>query len=117
VDTDRVEMDGPKVYQIAVRSMIDMLRKACDEAPIGVDRLRLIVPHQANQRIINAVRQRMKVPAEMVYSNIRKLGNTSSSTIPLCLAEILGTRDAGELIGMTAFGGGFTYAGGVIQVR
>ncbi|MFW5686439.1 MAG: transketolase C-terminal domain-containing protein, partial [Spirochaetota bacterium] len=69
-DTDRIAMDGPKVYQIAVRSMIDMLRRACDEARVGIERLKLIVPHQANQRIINAVRQRMKVPAEMVYSNI-----------------------------------------------
>ena len=117
VDTERIGMDGPKVYQVAVRSMIDMLKQACTEAGIGVERLKLIVPHQANQRIINAVRQRMKVPTEMVYSNIRTLGNTSSSTIPLCLAEILGTKEKGELIGMTAFGGGFTYAGGVIEIR
>ncbi|MFW6289070.1 MAG: beta-ketoacyl-ACP synthase 3, partial [Spirochaetota bacterium] len=117
VDTERIGMDGPKVYQVAVRSMIDMLKQACSEAGIGLERLKLIVPHQANQRIINAVRQRMKVPSETVYSNIRTLGNTSSSTIPLCLAEILGTKEKGELIGMTAFGGGFTYAGGVIEVR
>jgi 2-oxoisovalerate dehydrogenase E1 component len=116
VDAERIGMDGPKVYQIAVRSMIDMLNRACDEAGVGIERLDLIVPHQANQRIINAVRQRMKVPSQMVYSNIRKLGNTSSSTIPLCLAEILGTRESGELLGMTAFGGGFTYAGGVMRV-
>lgn len=117
LESERIGMDGPKVYQIAVRSMIDMLHAACDEAGVGIERLKLIVPHQANQRIINAVRQRMKVPSEMVYSNIRHLGNTSSSTIPLCLAEIMGTRESGELIGMTAFGGGFTYAGGVIEVR
>jgi 2-oxoisovalerate dehydrogenase E1 component len=116
-DEERIGMDGPKVYQIAVRSMIDMLRKACDEANVGMERLNLIVPHQANQRIINAVRQRLKVPAEMVYSNIRRLGNTSSCTIPLCLADILDARESGELLGMTAFGGGFTYAGGVLQVR
>ncbi|MFW5685185.1 MAG: beta-ketoacyl-ACP synthase 3, partial [Spirochaetota bacterium] len=115
-DTDRIGMDGPKVYQIAVRSMIDMLQQAAAEAGVGTDDLGLIVPHQANQRIINAVRQRMKVPSEMVYSNIRHLGNTSSSTIPLCLAELLGTREQGELIGLTAFGGGFTYAGGVLKV-
>jgi 2-oxoisovalerate dehydrogenase E1 component len=117
LESERIAMDGPKVYQVAVRSMIDMLLKACDEAGVGIERLKLIVPHQANQRIINAVRQRMKVPSDMVYSNIRHLGNTSSSTIPLCLAEVLGSRKSGELVGMTAFGGGFTYAGGVIEVR
>ena len=116
-DTDHIGMDGIKVYQLAVRSMIDMLKKACAEARIGIERLKLIVPHQANQRIINAVRQRMKVPAEMVFSNIRHLGNTSSSTIPLCLADLIGKRDKGEMIGLTAFGGGFTYAGGVLQIR
>jgi 2-oxoisovalerate dehydrogenase E1 component len=116
-DSEHIRMDGPKVYQLAVRSMIDMLKKACGDAQIGLERLGLIVPHQANQRIINAVRQRMKVPSNKVYSNIRNLGNTSSSTIPICLSELLGKRETGELIGMTAFGGGFTYAGGVIEIR
>ena len=114
---EHIGMDGPRVYQVAVRSMIDMLHDAAREAQVGIDELNLIVPHQANQRIINAVRQRMRVPAEMVYSNIRTLGNTSSSTIPLCLAELIGSRKPGDLIGMTAFGGGFTYAGAVIRVR
>ncbi len=114
-DLERIGMDGPKVYQVAVRAMIDMLRSAAQEAHVNLSDLSLVVPHQANQRIINAVRQRMRVPAEMVYSNIRTLGNTSSSTIPLCLAELIGTRASGELIGMTAFGGGFTYAGAVMR--
>ncbi len=114
-DVERIGMDGPKVYQVAVRAMIEMLQNAAQEAHIDIKELKLVVPHQANQRIINAVRQRMRVPAEMVYSNIRTLGNTSSSTIPLCLTELLGTRPSGELIGLTAFGGGFTYAGAVIR--
>ena len=116
-DAEHIGMDGPKVYQVAVRAMIDMLQSAAQEAGIDMSELSLIVPHQANQRIINAVRQRMRVPPEMVYSNIRALGNTSSSTIPLCLAEVLGSRASGEIIGMTAFGGGFTYAGGIIRIR
>ena len=118
IESDRfITMDGLKVYQIAVRSMLEMLSAACEEAGIGLPDLGLVIPHQANQRIINAVRQKLKLPADRVYSNIRHLGNTSSSTIPLCLAEVLGTRAKDELIGLAAFGGGFTYAGGVLRVR
>ena len=113
---ERISMDGPTVYQIAVRSMIDILKKAAAEARIGLERLSLVIPHQANQRIINAVRQRMKLTPDKVYSNIATHGNTSSCTIPLCLAELLGTRAKDELIGLTAFGGGFTFAGGIVQV-
>ena len=76
-----------------------------------------LVDHQANQRIINAVRQKMKAPEEKVFSNIRDLGNTSSSTIPLCLETIL--REGGKgrrRLGLTAFGGGFTFGGGIVDL-
>jgi 2-oxoisovalerate dehydrogenase E1 component len=116
---EHIGMDGPKVYQLAVKSMIGMLKSACREAAVGLEKIDLIVPHQANQRIINAVRQRLKLPAEKVFSNIQHLGNTSSSTIPLCLADLLGdsaSDSAGRYLGLTAFGGGFTYAGGVVEL-
>ncbi|MFP4376290.1 MAG: beta-ketoacyl-ACP synthase 3 [Spirochaetales bacterium] len=116
-ESETIGMDGPKVYQLAVKSMIGMLKKACREASIGLEKIDLIVPHQANQRIINAVRQRLKLPSERVFSNIRHLGNTSSSTIPLCLHELFaGDEKQGRFLGLTAFGGGFTYAGGVIEI-
>ncbi len=111
-------MDGPKVFLAAIRDMIAMLESAC--APLGItpDRLDLIVPHQANQRIINAIRQKLSAPREKVYSNIRDYGNTSSSSIPICLEEILSGNGGGELpgrIGICAFGGGFTFAGAVLD--
>jgi 2-oxoisovalerate dehydrogenase E1 component len=112
-----IVMDGPVVYQAAVRSMIVMLKRACHQAHVHAEDLDLIVPHQANQRIINAVRQRMKVDSSKVYSNIRDHGNTSSCTIPICLSELAGKRSKGDMLGLTAFGGGFTYAGGLLQVR
>jgi 2-oxoisovalerate dehydrogenase E1 component len=112
---ETIAMDGPKVYLEAVRSMIAMLTQACNVAGTTVDGLDLIVPHQANQRIINAIRQRAKQPREKLYSNIAHNGNTSSSTIPLCLEEILANRASGDKLGMAAFGGGYTYAGGVIE--
>ncbi|TBW47663.1 beta-ketoacyl-ACP synthase 3 [Marinobacter halodurans] len=109
-------MDGVKVFVKAIAMMVRMLRSACDHADISLEQLDLIVPHQANQRIINAVRQRMKVPQEKMFSNIANLGNTSSSTIPLALIDAIPMLQSGQLIGLTAFGGGFTFGGAVLQV-
>lgn len=111
----KIYMDGPKVFLEAIKDMMMMLNRACSAAEISTDELDLIVPHQANQRIINAIRQRMKVPREKMYSNIANNGNTSSSTIPLCLEEILAAGGDDRYLGITAFGGGFTFGGGVLE--
>jgi len=127
---DRIFMEGQKVFLEAVRGMKRMLDRACERAGLHPSDLDLIIPHQANQRIINAVRQKYRVPEEKVFSNIRNMGNTSSSTIPLCLEKVLepvlmggGTdaakspgRTAPYRIGLTAFGGGFTFGGGILEV-
>jgi 2-oxoisovalerate dehydrogenase E1 component len=115
-----IRMEGPRVFQEAVRDMIAAVKRAAATAGVDPAELDLIVPHQANQRIINAVRQRMKARSEQVYSNIRHNGNTSSSTIPLCLEEILhggtaGNADGANSLGLTAFGGGFTYGAAILQ--
>lgn len=113
-----IVMDGPKVYVEAVKNMMSMLKQACEEAHVLPEALDLIVPHQANQRIINAIRQRLKFPQERMYSNIAANGNTSSSTIPICLDEILRTDlKEGSLLGLSAFGGGFTFGGGVLKKK
>jgi 2-oxoisovalerate dehydrogenase E1 component len=113
--TSPVTMDGPKVYLEAVKAMMETLGTAAENAGIRPDSLDLYVPHQANQRIINAIRQRMKVAPEKMYSNIADNGNTSSSTIPICLAELLPDRKSSEFWGLTAFGGGFTYGATLIR--
>ncbi len=112
-----VIMDGPRVYQEAVKAMMSTLSDSARGAGIKPDGLDLYIPHQANQRIINAIRQRMKLPEERMYSNIKDNGNTSSSTIPLCLAELLPPGDRGETWGLTAFGGGFTYGAALLRTR
>lgn len=114
---EKIFMDGKKVFVEAVRGMMLMLDYACREAGTTPEKLDLIVPHQANQRIINAVRQKLKLTEDRVFSNIRDLGNTSSSTIPLCLETILREKRSGSRrLGMTAFGGGFTFGGGIIDL-
>jgi 2-oxoisovalerate dehydrogenase E1 component len=111
-----VSMNGRKVFSEAVRSMIAMLNQACTDAGIQSDDLDLIIPHQANQRIIDAIRKRIKFPEKKVYSNIREIGNTSSSSIPLCLEHVFQEYPSGKWLGLCAFGGGFTFGGAVLKV-
>ncbi|MBD3305058.1 transketolase, partial [candidate division KSB3 bacterium] len=111
-----VAMNGHRVFAEAVRKMILMLNRACAEAGVTLDDLNVIVPHQANQRIIDAIRKKINVPEERVYSNIRYIGNTSSSSIPLCLERLLEERQPGDRLGLCAFGGGFTFGGAILQI-
>ena len=114
---EHLHMDGTKVFAVAVRKMVSMLKHACASTHVDVDDLGMIVPHQANQRIIDAIRNRIGFPHEKMFSNIRHLGNTSSSSIPLGLIDVLPTIEAGEHIGLCAFGGGFTFGAGILTIR
>jgi 3-oxoacyl-[acyl-carrier-protein] synthase III len=81
-----------------------------------VEDLDMIVPHQANERIIEAIRKSIKFPTEKVFYYIREYGNTSSNTIPLSLEALMQRQKTGDRVGMTAFGGGFTFAAGMLEV-
>jgi len=109
--------DGPKVYLEAVKHMILQLEKACAAGGISVHDLDLVVAHQANQRILNAVRQKTKLPEEKIFSNIRHYGNTSSNSIPLALFDLIPTLRPGKIVGLAAFGGGFTFGGALLRTR
>ena len=107
-----IQMKGRRVFQEAVRCMMSSLNRVCSHEQLQVKDLDLVVPHQANQRIIDAIQHRI---SPQVFSNIAQHGNTSSSTIPLCLSEILPTAASDETIGLCAFGGGFTFGAGIIK--
>jgi 2-oxoisovalerate dehydrogenase E1 component len=107
-----IQMDGRKVFTEAVRSMVTSLTRVCQRQGIQLGDLKLVVPHQANQRIIDAIAHRIGVS---VYSNIRRHGNTSSTSIPLCLSEIFPTAINGDRLGLCAFGGGFTFGASILQ--
>jgi 2-oxoisovalerate dehydrogenase E1 component len=107
-----IQMQGKKVFSEAVRSMVASLNRACQLRGLQVDQLDLIVPHQANQRILDAIQTRIR---PRVYSNIRDHGNTSSTSIPLCLSELLPTAHAGDRFGLCAFGGGFTFGASILE--
>ena len=111
-----VNMDGLKVFPMAVRQLIALLKKACAESRIAVENLDYIIPHQANGRILEAVDQRLKLPKGRLVNRVRHSGNTSSSTIPLVLSELLsGNPPPKGTAGMCAFGGGFTFGAAVME--
>ncbi len=110
-----IEMEGLTVFKLAVRKMIDMLAEACESRGIAVDALDMIVPHQANERIIEAIRKTIHCPPEKMFNHIRKYANTSSNTIPFALVELMPQMKKDALVGLTAFGGGFTFGAAVIE--
>ncbi len=109
-----IQMQGRKVFTEAVRSMIASLTRVCAKEGLSVNDLNMVVPHQANQRIIDAIASRIDTD---VFSNIRNHGNTSSTSIPLCLDDLSPTSRKGDRFGLCAFGGGFTFGAGILEKR
>jgi 3-oxoacyl-[acyl-carrier-protein] synthase III len=111
------KMKGNELFKIAVRSMADISAEMLEKAGYTVDDVDLVIPHQANQRITDAVASRLGVPEEKVYSNIAEMGNTSSASIPIAIDECIqsGKIKEGSLVLLTAFGGGVTWGGTLIR--
>jgi len=108
-----IRMQGKKLYPFAVRSMEESTRRCADVAGWSASEIDLFIPHQANLRIIEAVRERLDVPSEKVYVNIDRYGNTSSASIPIALDECVraGRLKPGDRLAIAAFGGGATWGG------
>ena len=106
-----IKMRGNELFKVAVRSMEEVSRRVLEKAQVCANQIDLFIPHQANQRITDAVRERLEVPVGRVYSNISRVGNTSSASIPICLDECVrsGRLKKGDLILMAAFGAGVTW--------
>ncbi len=111
------KMKGNELFKVAVRSMAEISLEMLGKAGYSVNDVDLVIPHQANQRITDAVASRLGVPEEKVYSNIAQHGNTSSASIPIALDECVqsGKVKPGDLVLMTAFGGGVTWGATVIR--
>jgi 3-oxoacyl-[acyl-carrier-protein] synthase III len=110
-------MKGRHVYTHAVKAMADATQKALDLAELQPEEIDFLVPHQANIRIIQATTERFGFPQDRVIINIERYGNTSTASIPMALNEARrdGRIKPGHKVVMTVFGGGFTWASGVIQ--
>ncbi len=106
-----VVMDGQAVFKVAVIKMAEVAAEMMERNHLSADDIAFLVPHQANKRIIEATANRMGISMDKVMLNIHKYGNTTSATIPLCLAEWESQLKKGDNLILTTFGAGFTWGG------
>jgi 3-oxoacyl-[acyl-carrier-protein] synthase-3 len=111
------KMNGKHVFAHAVRRFPEVIREALAANGLSVEDLSLLIPHQANIRISQAVAAALQLPAGKVYSNIERYGNTTAASIPIALDECLelGRIRPGDLVCLAAFGSGFTWAASLIR--
>jgi 3-oxoacyl-[acyl-carrier-protein] synthase-3 len=111
------KMKGNELFKVAVRSMSGISTEILEETGYTPADLKVLIPHQANQRITDAVAKSLNVDDSLVYSNIAQHGNTSAASIPIALDECVqsGRIVEGDLVMMTAFGGGVTWGGALIR--
>ena len=111
------KMRGNELFKVAVRSMTEISKEVLEEAGAKPEDVKLFIPHQANQRITDAVADKLSVDSERVYSNISMHGNTSSASIPIALDEAIqsGRVRDGSTVLFVAFGAGFTWASMVVR--
>lgn len=116
-DYNRLVMDGRKVFVEAVRRMSEAAIEVLRRIGKSASDVALVIPHQANKRIIDAVRKQLALDESRVYVNVHEYGNTGSATVPFALSEAVehGRIEPGDLVLLTAFGAGFHWAAAAIQ--
>ena len=111
-------MNGRYVFKYAVTKFPEVINEALEKAGVSKDEVDLVIPHQANLRITEAVRAKLELPEEKVYSNIHKYGNTTAASIPIALSEAIaeGIIKENSLVCLAAFGSGFTWASALLRM-
>lgn len=111
-----IHMNGREVFRFATRVMVQATQEALQEAELGVEDIQLVIPHQANQRIIDAALRGLKIPAERCYINVDRFGNTSTASIPIAACEAIqqGRLKAGDKVVFVGFGAGLTWGAAVV---
>ncbi|MBW4472386.1 MAG: ketoacyl-ACP synthase III [Stenomitos rutilans HA7619-LM2] len=112
-----ITMNGQEVYRFAVRRVPEVIEKALFRANLNVEDIDWLLLHQANQRILNAVGDRLNIPHDKIISNLAQYGNTSAASIPLALDEEIrqGKIKAGDTIITSGFGAGLTWGAAIFQ--
>jgi 3-oxoacyl-[acyl-carrier-protein] synthase-3 len=112
-----IRMRGNETFKVAVRSMEEVCREVLNRAELTAEDVDWLVPHQANRRIITAVGKRLGIPEERCFINIDRYGNTSAASIPIALDEAVrgGRIKSDDIVMMTAFGAGLTWAASVVR--
>ncbi len=113
----RPAMEGREVFKHAVVRMPQAVHEVLADAGLALDDVDMVIPHQANLRISQAVQKSLGLPDDRVYNNIQRYGNTTAASIPIALHECVeeGRLSVGDLVCLTAFGSGFTWAGAAIR--
>jgi len=111
------QMNGREVFKHAVTKFPEVIMEALHANHLTLDDVKLVIPHQANLRISEAMTQRLGIPPEKVFNNIQRYGNTTAASIPLALDEALeqGKIHEGDLVVLASFGSGFTWASAAIR--
>ena len=112
-----LKMSGNETFKIAVRTMGQAIKEVLDDTGIKPEDIALLIPHQANLRIIDATRERLGLPEDRVFTNLDRFGNTSAGSIPLALDQAVeqGRVKEGDIVLFVAFGGGLTWASAAIK--
>jgi 3-oxoacyl-[acyl-carrier-protein] synthase-3 len=112
-----LKMDGREVFRRAVRVIVDSARTTLDQAGLTADDVSLFIPHQANSRIVDSAALKLGLPAERTFVNIDRYGNTSAASVPIALAEAAeaGRLRQGDLVLLTGFGAGMSWASALLR--
>jgi 3-oxoacyl-[acyl-carrier-protein] synthase-3 len=116
-DYNRLVMDGRKVFVEAVKRMSEASADVLRRIGKSISDVSLVIPHQANLRIIDAVRKKLGLDEDKVFVNVQEYGNTGSATVPFAMWEAVGSQRIkdGDLVVLTAFGAGFHWAAAAVQ--
>jgi 3-oxoacyl-[acyl-carrier-protein] synthase-3 len=112
-----VKMDGQAVFKFATRVLGKAAKEACDEADIALNQIDLLIPHQANLRIIAAASKALNLPDEKVMVNLQKYGNTSAASVPIAFCEAIEEKrlKPGDNVVLVSFGGGLSWAAAAVK--
>ncbi len=110
-------MEGQKVFKHAITKMPEVIREALDQNGLSPKDLKVVIPHQANLRISQMVQRGLELRDDQVFNNIQRYGNTTAASIPIALSEAVEERGIrrGDLVGLCAFGAGFTWASALVR--
>jgi len=113
-----VQIKGREVYKFAVQKFEELIREAMRACELSPNDVKLIVPHQVNQRIIDSALEKLNMPASKAFVNIDRYGNTAAASIPIALDEAwrTGLIHPGDVIILVAFGAGLTWANAVLRL-
>jgi 3-oxoacyl-[acyl-carrier-protein] synthase-3 len=112
-----IQMKGGETFKVAIRSMVEVCKEVLAESGFTTQAVNWLLPHQANERILTATAERLQIPPERCMNNIGRYGNTSAASIPIALDEYArdGRLKRGDLILITAFGGGLTWGAALVR--